>query len=214
MGTTLDITGYAKDQVPNEFLRSDQSSRVLAILLPGKGYTTSMPLLFYAENLSFYRNWDVLRVNYNYLRLDISGEEIVSRLVADTRAAIEAGLRQGNYSNVVVFGKSLGTIAMANSIDLLANKIARWIWMTPLLKVDEVHQAIQQSGSDSIAVIGTADSQFDSDVVADLAHANVRSVVVKNADHGMGIEGDVPASIAALGTVFSEIDNFLVGFGE
>ncbi|MEJ7837534.1 MAG: hypothetical protein WKF81_01895 [Thermomicrobiales bacterium] len=198
--------------VPNQFVQGDGSGEVLVVLLPGKGYSTAMPLLFYAENLGIDRGWDVLRVDYNYLRLDLTDDELVARLVADPLAAIETGLRRRGCKRVIVVGKSLATIAMTRLSDVLKDRKVRYIWLTPLLQVEQVFEAIESGGSESLVVIGGADSLFDSDLVSALDEAGVNTHVVDGADHGMDTPAGVVDSISVLGGIYGTVNGFLDGF--
>ena len=44
--TSLSISGYRNEPVPNTFIRQDHTAQHLAILLPGYAYRATMPLLF------------------------------------------------------------------------------------------------------------------------------------------------------------------------
>lgn len=49
--TSLEIHGYEKRRVENKLLRREQLSEALAVILPGRGYTCDMPMLYYTTEV-------------------------------------------------------------------------------------------------------------------------------------------------------------------
>lgn len=214
--TTIQITGYRDEPVPNTFLRQDGDTRHVAILLPGIGYTCDLPLLYYPMRLLLDRGADVLRVEYSYGRRDdyasLSQEERGRWLFADVAAACEAALGQRVYDRVTLVGKSLGTIAMAHLLTTDPRFAqASAVWLTPLLTNDAVRAQIVQWGGRSLFAIGTADPFYDADGLAEVrAATGGEAVVVDGADHSLEIAGDVMRSLAAV-TQFMEALHWFVG---
>jgi len=66
MAKGIDIRGYRGKNVPNEFYRQPEGSSSLGVILPGVGYTSAVPLLYYAERLLIDRGCNVLTVDYVY----------------------------------------------------------------------------------------------------------------------------------------------------
>ena len=62
------IPGYNQQYVPNTYYKNKPNNDRLAIVLPGFGYSTSAPLLFYLKELLFQRSNDILSVDYSYNR--------------------------------------------------------------------------------------------------------------------------------------------------
>ncbi|MCK4541301.1 MAG: hypothetical protein KAU17_03590 [Spirochaetales bacterium] len=62
------ILGYDQQYVPNTYYKNKPNNDRLAIVLPGFGYSTSAPLLFYLKELLFQRSNDILSVDYSYNR--------------------------------------------------------------------------------------------------------------------------------------------------
>jgi predicted alpha/beta-hydrolase family hydrolase len=213
--TTLTITGYRDEPVPNRFLRPESAIGHLAFLLPGFGYTLDMPLFYYAQNLLLARGWDVLRVEYAYnTRPEFQTLPKAERdrwLLEDTTAAWRAGLSQRTYERVVLIGKSLGTLAMGHLLTMAdPPPTVGAVWLTPLLTKERLRQQIQQYGGPSLFVIGTVDPHFDPVVLEQMQVATIgEAVVVKNADHGMDIPGDPIASVRAVERVIEALSRFL-----
>ncbi|MBN1995610.1 MAG: hypothetical protein JW953_23175 [Anaerolineae bacterium] len=209
----ITITGYRAEPVPHTFFKQERDTNHLALILPGRGYTVDMPLLFYPVNLLLAKGADVLRVEYAYHE-DFSAlppAEQMQWLLADVGAAYQTGIAQRSYRQITVVGKSLGTLAMGH---LLTAQIlpapVKAIWLTPLVKFDVLHQQIRQFGGTSLFVIGTADPHYDADVLAEIQAATGGQVVaIEGADHGMNIGVEVLPSIRALEKVMQAIEVFL-----
>jgi hypothetical protein len=212
---TLDIRGYRDAPVPHTFYRQPSAASHLALLLPGRGYTAHMPLLYYTVEALFQAGADVLQVEYNYIhRADFQAApeaEQARWLFADVTAAYQAGTAQRAYRQITLAGKSLGTLAMAH---LLAQPPppapTQGIWLTPLLHQEQVTGAIRQWGGRSLFVIGTADPVYDAAILNEMqAATNGETVVVSGADHSLEIPGDVLQSVHVLEHVMQAVQAFL-----
>ncbi|MER3459557.1 MAG: hypothetical protein C4309_13855, partial [Chloroflexota bacterium] len=64
--TTLQISGYQGEPVPNTFFQHGGATDHIAIVLPGVRYTCPMPLLYYPTRLLLSMGADVLWVEYTY----------------------------------------------------------------------------------------------------------------------------------------------------
>ncbi len=211
---TLDIIGYNGESVPNEFINMGNDAGHLAILFPGLGYTSSLPVLYYPGMMLVDRGADLLQIDYNYMRPELLGssrEEMAARFSADVAAAANAGLARKRYQRVTLIGKSLGTLAMAHllgSEPRLAG--AECIWLTPLITDPALRLPVLRIHPRSIFVIGTDDLHYDPASLADLLDATGGELVaIEGADHSLEIAGDVMGSIGALRTMMLAIAGFL-----
>lgn len=211
----LPVLGYRGEAVPNRFQRPSGARDRLAILLPGYGYTLDMPLFYYAENLLLERGWDLLRVEYAYnQRPDFQSASAPERerwLLEDATSAYRAGLSQRAYGEVVLIGKSLGTLAMGHLLTMDEHTtFVRAVWLTPLLGEPRLREQIARFGGPSLFVIGTADADYDPTWLEEVRQAtDGQTVVVEGADHGMDIAGDPVACVRALEQVIAALDRFL-----
>jgi predicted alpha/beta-hydrolase family hydrolase len=212
---TLEIAGYHNEPVSNTFLRQDEAARQVAIVLPGVGYTCHMPLLYYPSQVLLALGMDVLWVEYNYIRRPdyraLSDAEQKQWLFTDVTAACQAALAQHSYQQVTLVGKSLGTVAMSHLLATDARFAqSRRVWLTPVLRNDEVRAQIRHSGPRALVAIGTADPYYDPTYLADL-QAAVKSevVVVDGADHSLEIVGNVQQSLQILQQVTRAIQAFV-----
>ena len=212
---TIDIKGYNNEPVPHTFFKQATTTDHLAIVLPGRGYTAQMPLLFYPISLMLAKGTDVLRVEYAYDQQPdfqaLRADEQLRWLFADVTAAYQAGIAQRPYHQITLIGKSLGTLAMGHllTIQTLPAQV-KAIWLTPLVRFDKLRQQIKQFGGRSLFVIGTADPHYDPTFLAEVQQATGGEVVaIEEADHGLNIENKVLQSVQALETVVRAIEAFL-----
>jgi pimeloyl-ACP methyl ester carboxylesterase len=212
---TIEIKGYNNEPVPHTFFKQEIVTDHLAIALPGQGYTSQMPLLFYPINLMLVKGADVLRVEYAYDQQpdfqSLGADEQLRWLFADVTAAYQAGIAQRPYHQVTLIGKSLGTLAMGHllTIQTLPAQV-KAIWLTPLVRFDKLRQQIKQFGGRSLFVIGTADPHYEPTLLAEVQEATGGEVVaIEGADHGLNIENEVLQSIQALERVVRAIEIFL-----
>ncbi len=211
----IKIKGYNEQPVPHTFIKQESDTDHLALLLPGRGYTTQMPLFFYPALSLTGRGADVLRLDVNYIERDdfqaLEMNEQLRWLFAEVVAAYQAGMAQRAYRQVTVIGKSLGTLAMGHLFTTESlPEHTNTVWLTPLVKFDFLRDQIKAFGGRSLFVIGTADSHYDAGALAEIQQAtNGQVVTVDGADHGMNIAGDVVGSIKVVAQVTQAIDDFL-----
>ena len=183
----LEIAG-ASGPIANTFLRQDGAR--LAVVLPGMvgGWLTAAV---------YYPVLAVLDEGLDAVCLDSIYREAptLERLRDDATAAVHAGMAAGAYTQTVLVGKSLGTLAMAELIASdpdLAD--APTIWLTPLLRNARVAAALERLRAPGLFVIGTDDPHHDADALTGLEARGHRVLVLSGAHHGLAIDGDAPRS--------------------
>lgn len=211
--TSLLIAGYAGKPVLNRFFEQDQAATKLGIVLPGLGYNCDMPLLYYPTRLLLARGADVLQLRPDYATPEfqsLPGEERAHRAGADALAALHAGLAQRDYLQIILIGKSIGTLAMAHLVSTearLAN--AATVWLTPVFRGRRVVEAAMQFKGPAFFVAGTSDTIFDAEAMASIREAtNAEALIMQGADHSMEIPGDPLRSLSVLDQVVRAIANF------
>jgi hypothetical protein len=210
---TLDARGYRGEPVPNRLIRPQQTASHLAVLLPGRGYTVDMPLLFYPRFYLMEQGAEVLLVEYNYAREDYANLPPEAQrlwLNTDVEAVVDEALAGREYERITLIGKSLGTYAMAH---LLATDIrlrdAACLWLTPIIHDAAVFQWMARPHR-ALFAIGARDPLYDEALMQEAAQKSGGvSVVVDDADHGLNIERDMVASVRALETVMQVMQEFL-----
>lgn len=217
---SLRIVGYRDEFVPNTFLRQEGAADHVAILFPGANYTCHMPLLYYATQVLLAQGADALWVEYAYgrrpeLRAGWS-EEHARWLYADVTAACQAAVRQREYGRLTFVGKSLGTLAMAHLLTTQTfSARVEGVWLTPLLKNEELRTRIMRVERPSLLVIGTADPHYDRTYLTDWESRTQRRVIsVEGAGHTLEIEGDWRQSLKAIELIMRAIGEFVQGRPE
>lgn len=192
-------------------LNQDQT-RKLAIFLPGIGYTAKSPLFHYTERLLAEQEYDILRINYDYtnpLYDEYTMGEIDEAVKHDVKQVIDQVLKGSLYEKFFLVAKSLGTIALANELERKKFKGAKTVWLTPLIKHEDVFQAMQQHPNPALSFIGDKDHYYDRGRMEELqANKELDSHVLKDVNHGMDFIGDPLKSIDVLKDVITDIHAF------
>lgn len=194
--------------VPNSLW--DAGSSTLLVMLPGLGYTNQMPVMFYLQQLAMARGWDVLQVNYDYrgMSRDVPADERDARFVSDARPLVEAALDARERDDVILAGKSIGTRVMAALLNDGFDAATAYIWLTPLFADPDVLKSAGRA-TPSVAVFGDEDSAMGEVTRADLAAADISSIVMPGGDHSLGLKSRPVDSIAALADVYRQLDDWL-----
>lgn len=192
-------------------LNQDQT-RKLAIFLPGIGYTAKSPLFHYTERLLAEQEYDILRINYDYnnpLYNEYTMAEIEEAVKQDAKQVIDQVLKGSLYEKFFLVAKSLGTIALANEIERKKFKGAKTVWLTPLIKHEDIFQAMKECQNPALSFIGDKDHYYDRSRMEELqANKELDSHVLKDVNHGMDFIGDPLKSIDVLKDVITDIHAF------
>jgi len=119
-----------------------------------------MPLLFFTRRLLQWRGVDTLNLN-PAARSDAfqksSDDEQLAWLKADVLAGLKKGLEQKTYLGIVLAGKSIGSLAIAQAVSqaeaLLPTAI---VWLTPLLRYPVVVDAALAANGPQVHLCGGA----------------------------------------------------------
>lgn len=155
--------GYQNLDISYTLLRSNNKTKQLAILLPGAEYSIEMPLFHYITSMYINNNIDVLHIKYCYdhnLGNIKSKEDLINALKHDVNTVITKVLNQYKYEHFQLISKSLGTIALSSLVAKQEFKTAKLIWLTPLLKNDEVFQTMKNCSHKSLSIIGNVDPNY------------------------------------------------------
>ena len=91
----------------------DQNSNVLAVLLPGMGYTLDRSLMDYSKNLAVEKGYDVLPIEYGFQavrkKIDKDNMKDVEVAINESYELLKLSL-EIRYEKVIFIGKSLGTV--------------------------------------------------------------------------------------------------------
>ncbi|GAA1490478.1 hypothetical protein [Brachybacterium sacelli] len=147
----------------------------LAVMLPGRGYTCQMPLLNFAAQVADSHGWLVREVGW-----EPSEEWGTQEVGCELAEAI------GDHEGPVrVIGKSLGTLAAPYAAECRLDAV----WLTPLLTLPPVAEAIDAHPGRQLLVGGTGDVGFwDSGIAAALS---AEVLEIPGADHGLRVKDPV-----------------------
>ncbi|WP_110180496.1 alpha/beta hydrolase [Nocardioides solisilvae] len=174
-----------------------------ALLLPGRNYPPSAPLLHFARQAVEQHGWTARPLPW------ASDATTPSEAAADAwvRRHVEEVVADGGEPALVV-AKSLGTRAAPYA----AERGLPAIWLTPLLVVPAVAEAIAANPARQLLVGGLADELWDPAVAARLAEGGCDVLEVPDADHGM-LTGDAVRSAEVQYAVAETTDLFLRSLG-
>jgi hypothetical protein len=209
----LDLRGYHEEPVPHTFFRQQGGSQHMALIFAGQANTCQHPTLYYSTRELLHRGADALLVDYGLRPTfsSLSTEERLSCVQADAIAAYGALFAEYLYQQVTLVGKSLGTLTMSYLLAALAPvPQVRAIWLTPLLKRQEVQAALKQSQPRSLFIVGTADSHYDAAVLAELEHiTRGTTLAIPAADHLLEVPEGTIASLRVMEQIMGAITTFL-----
>jgi pimeloyl-ACP methyl ester carboxylesterase len=202
----LEIAGYQGLPLTNTFFKHSNQTNRLAVLFPGRGYSCAMPVLYYPARWLSTRGADVLTIEYSFTHKQtslakLSSEDLLRWLGADASAALKAGLNSGQYEEVVLVGKSLGTLALGQlSLALPAGPTQfSFVWLTPLFKNPVLRAALLQAKPRSFFVQGEADPHYDPNFFAEMrAACSAQELLLPGADHSLEHKGDFEAALSAV----------------
>jgi hypothetical protein len=212
--TKLSIQGFGWNPVANRFVRqgSDQAAG-LAVIFPGLNYSADMPLLYFPGRLLSNMGYDVLQVRADYTNAEFQSlgrADQVARLTVDARAALMAGKTQRAYPQLVLVGKSIGTLALAGLMGDAAAAGATTIWLTPLLRYPALVEAAIKAGSHALFACGTGDSTYDPVALQRIqAATEAPALLCEGANHSLELPGDILRSVEYLRQLLQAISALL-----
>lgn len=145
----------------------------LAVLLPGKNYPATMPLLNFAGRAARQHGWRVRAVSWT------APELVAPESIAWVGEQLERAVGDAE-GDVLVIGKSLGTCAAA----VAGERAYDAIWLTPLLHLPAVVEAMSHHRGRQLLVGGSADPTWDLEAARSLSPDVVQ---LEGADHAMSV---------------------------
>jgi hypothetical protein len=174
-----------------------------------------MPLLFFTREMLHWRGVDVLNLNPatnspDFKNLSESGQSAWLKTGVD--AGIEAGLRQGRYSGLILGGKSIGSLSVAASdLTLADGRSTALLWITPLFRRDSVFQAALAFNGPQVFLCGAEDSTYSPDRLDQILknQPQATAIVVERANHSLEVPGDDHATFKGLSQAMLFLGSFL-----
>lgn len=171
-----------------------------AVVVPGRMYGPTAPLLMYCAEAAQARGAHIERLSWTDLaQLEGLSPLDVGRWMRRQMAPV---LDDMSAERPLLIGKSLGTHAAG----LAAERQLPAIWLTPLLHSPEIVSALRGATAPCLLIGGTADPVWDGRLARELSPFLLE---IDGADHGMYVPGPLAASAQALGRVATAAENFL-----
>lgn len=213
--TELDFPGYKAQSTLGTFFQHETPAHQLGVIFPGYGYTCDRSLLHYPKQMLLAQGADVLQVNYGFSNKPgfwQSGDQTRALWFGtDALAAMRTVLEKGDYKQITMIGKSLGTLAVGHVAAILPH-IARLrgVMFTPLLKNAGLVQQIKTFNGELLLVAGTADSLHDPEALNTIrAERTVEVIEVDGGDHSLENKVDVFESLEVLKGILLRVNQFL-----
>ena len=212
--TSLEVDQILNRPVRNTFIQQVEPGEGLALIYPGLRYSCDKPLLHYTTEILLDLGFDVLQLWADYDNPEFQGAsqaEQTVQLIEDGKALLQAGIQSNSYSNLILAGKSLGTLTMAF---ILSEKLKipklKTIWFTPLFYLPPVSKTVLELNDPAFVAGSKADHTFDSVTVKQLPEkANIEFHVIENANHSLEVPGDPLRSTQILSSLMEELVEFL-----
>lgn len=210
---SIALTGSKDHHFSIEVSEENAGASRMALLLPGVGYRLENPIFYFARQLLIDQGYTVAGANYAYDKVegfrDFEFDEIM-RILADDAAIIgEAIADLPDHDELLVVGKSLGTVLMANMLKQGLLLKAHLAWLTPSSKVEAVADQIMANAQKSFVCIGTADKGYDEKKYAEFAQAGATVSLVKDLAHVLECDNDVPKNILGHHQMIMDLQNWL-----
>ena len=150
--------------VQHHFVTQEGGSDKLLIILPGRGYTTEHPVLYWLRSTALELGYDVLSIQYGFQvgQIDLTAENM-PYVQDDVQQATKPILSRG-YSKICVAGKSMGTPLAVELAQGISEAQVSLLLLTPIGRAAQPLENIPV-----LAVIGTADVAYAADMVRDEA---------------------------------------------
>lgn len=192
-----------------QLFTQDQKSKKLALVFPGAGYSYREPLLRFGIQVLLKKGYQVLALDKIYGDdpnwRSLKSEQEARKVVEDDTVEIIAQIKT-RFPNEpdVLFGRSLGTYAIACLVtrDLVHPK--QIVWQTPAL--GSHWSVMRECKIPGFGILGTADFYYQQAIES----LPKDRIVIDGADHGMEISGDPIRSIEVLKKVTSATHEWLV----
>ena len=184
-----------------------QGSKTLAVVLPGIGYTLDRVTLEYSGELALNLGYDLARIEYGFqvIRKPFNVPEEFNIIVKESLEQLKNVLEDGNYENVVIIGKSIGTAVQTELNNNIKDYNVTNIYISPIDKTGEL--GILEN---SLVITGTKDQLLSKENVEKIKNIKgVELISIKDADHSLNIEKNPIESLKIQLNIIEAMKKFL-----
>lgn len=180
----------------------------LAVVLPGAGYSYVEPLLRYGIQVLLKQNYRVLALDKVYghdpkWRSLTSEQEARSIVEQDSIQVFRQIQERFPNSLEVLFGRSLGTFAIACLLERNLVSPKKIVWQTPAL--GSKWEIMRDCKIPGFGILGTADHYYQKAI----EFLPTSRIIIDGADHGMEIPGEPIQSIEIMKRVTSATEEWI-----
>ncbi|MGA9467789.1 MAG: alpha/beta family hydrolase [Exiguobacterium marinum] len=192
-------------------MKPDSLSDTLVMLLPGYGYTNDSPMFRYTTALCLENGLNVLEINYNYRDERYDSVDVSVAIIDDVRLVIDQVLQSHSVNEYIIIGKSLGTMAMASELTRNVFHDAKLVWLTPLLKQDDIYEAILSHKGKQLVLMGTTDQHYVDERMKHLEQLALTELeIVEQMNHSLEYTGETYRSLRLLETLLKRVERFMI----
>jgi hypothetical protein len=187
------VSGVIKAQL---FTRSQEPEK-LAVVFPGSCYSHREPLLRYGIQALLKKEYQVLALDKIYGEdpswRSLKSEQEARKIVEDDTIKIFEQIKtRFSKEPDLLFGRSLGTFAIACLLNRDLAHPKKIVWQTPALGTH--WEVMRESKIPGFGILGTADHYYHQAI----EYLPVNRIVIDSADHAMEIADDPIQTIEVL----------------
>ncbi len=164
----------------------NRAGQDMAVFLPGYSYCSEAPGFFFLKMSLLERGYVIYSVEYRYnenTSFIEKGDESQEGYIRDDMGQVGTILAKHDpASSLLIVGKSLGTLAQVYLNENISFRKVRNLWLTPVLSIGRVYDAIGKADGNSLLLIGDRDSYFDREKFGSLLDSPLCRVM-KDTDH-------------------------------
>ena len=207
---TETLTGWQDQPFALKWRIPQDAGSVAALILPGLRYT---PDKHTAQALA-QRGVPVAAAWLDYSRPAFQEAEPQTRLqwlLTDAEAALQAVRRRAGVKQVLLVGKSIGTLTMGALWGVGAlGDLAASIWFTPLLAFPAVQKAARHADRPALFVASEADPAHNAEGwQAVEANPHAQSLLLPRGDHSLENPADLADTLTLHAQVLTAVMRFL-----
>lgn len=176
----------------------------LAVIFPGAKFGPYTPLLMYAGDATENRGagWIAHEWTAPQEVWALPEAERVARVGQQATVVLDDAAARHPGASTVVIAKSLGTLTAAQ----VARRSLPAVWLTPLLNIPLLVDALRAATAPFLLVGGTGDRSWDGRLARELTPYVLE---IAGADHGLYVPGRLAASAEVLGRMVTAVEDFL-----
>ena len=200
----VQFKSYCGATIENRY--TEQNSDVLTVILPGDGYTSTKPLMYYSYKIALELGLDVLCIDYGF---QISHKKFDANtdfdiVVRESAQVLKKCLRR-KYKMIIFIGKSLGTYVQNTLSKEFMDYEQIHVYLTP---VDKTIESIVDYPC--LAITGSEDRKISNLNMSSIQNnKNIELVKIEGGNHRLECSTTLK-SIEMLNTTMGILRKFII----